>query len=64
VTAVALAGDIDQDASQLGVSGARGVLCQGVDVKYAWIEQHQLHYRIAPMCKLLAVTIVHRQLSG
>src|SRR5674476_848853 len=32
------------------------VLCQGVDVKYAWIEQHRRIYPTTLMCELLSVS--------
>ena len=33
-----------------------GVLCQGVDVKYAWIEEHRKTYATTMMCELLSVS--------
>lgn len=32
------------------------VLCQGVDVRYAWIEQHRRRWPAALMCRLLGVS--------
>ena len=33
-----------------------GVLCEGVDVKYAWIEKHRHTYSTTMMCELLSVS--------
>ncbi|PZR70601.1 MAG: IS3 family transposase [Stutzerimonas stutzeri] len=33
-----------------------GVLCQGVDVKYAWIEANRDSYSVTLMCRLLGVS--------
>ncbi len=33
-----------------------GVLCQGVDVKYAWIEANRDSYSVTLMCHLLGVS--------
>src|SRR5690606_38989071 len=35
---------------------SHGVLCQGVDMKYAWIREHSDSFPIALMCELLKVS--------
>ena len=38
------------------LKNSRSVLCEGVDVKYAWIEKHRQTYSTTMMCDLLSVS--------